>query len=343
MPVTIPVRNVDGTLNRNGSIKKYIRQPVQIGNLKPQIHNFLVTELGNKDFILGFPWLQQTSAQINWNTGTIKVEEPVQDDIHLQYDDSYDIDGSEIFDQELIISFLGKEEYNIQAKATPATHIAQQHNITKNIEDLIPEHYHPYKDIFEKRASERFPPQRSYDHAIELKEGFQPRNCRIYPLSPKETEAMNEFIEENLRKGYIRESKSPMASPLFFVEKKDGSLRPCQDYQHLNEGTIKNAYPLPLIQDLIDKIKGAKHFSKFDLRAGYNNIRIKEGDQWKAAFKCAKGLFEPTVMFFGLCNSPATFQAFMNDIFTDMLDEGWMVIYMDDILIFSDNLEEHQK
>jgi hypothetical protein len=126
-----------------------------------------------------------------------------------------------------------------------------------------------------------------------------------------------------------------MASPFFFVKKKDGKLRPCQDYRYLNEWTIKNAYPLPLISEIMDKLKGAKYFTKFDVRWGYNNIRIKEGDEWKAAFKTNRGLFEPTVMFFGMCNSPATFQAMMNTVFADLIEEGITIIYMDDILIFT--------
>ena len=89
-----------------------------------------------------------------------------------------------------------------------------------------------------------------------------------------------------------------MASPLFFVGKKDGSLRPCQDYRYLNEWTVKNKYPIPLVSELVDKLRGAKVFSKLDLRSGYNNVRIKDGDQWKAAFKTHRGLYEPTVMFF---------------------------------------------
>lgn len=134
-----------------------------------------------------------------------------------------------------------------------------------------------------------------------------------------------------------------MASPFFFVGKKDGSLRPCQDYRYLNEGTVKNAYPLPLIAELVDQLQGSQIFTKLDLRSGYNNVRIKDGDQWKAAFKTNRRLFEPTVMFFGLCNSPATFQAMMNNLFRDMLIEGWITIYMDDMLIHSTNLEEHQQ
>ncbi|ESK82885.1 reverse transcriptase-rnase h-integrase [Moniliophthora roreri MCA 2997] len=126
-----------------------------------------------------------------------------------------------------------------------------------------------------------------------------------------------------------------MALPFFFVAKKEkGALRPTYDYQELNKGTIKNAYPLPLISELLDKLKGANIFSKLDLWNGYNNVQIKDRDQWKAAFKTNRGLFEPTIMFFGLSNSLATFQAFMNNILSDFINEGWCIVYMDDILIF---------
>jgi hypothetical protein len=128
-----------------------------------------------------------------------------------------------------------------------------------------------------------------------------------------------------------------MASPFCFVNKKDGKLRPVQDYRALNNVTIKNAAPLPLIPELIDKLHGARYFTKLDIRWGYNNIRIKEGDKYKAAFKTPLGLFEPTVMTFGLCNTPATFQTFMNKIFKDMIEDGHVVVYLDDNLIFSDD------
>ena len=134
-----------------------------------------------------------------------------------------------------------------------------------------------------------------------------------------------------------------MASPFFFVKKKDGKLRPVQDYRKLNEMTVKNRYPLPLISELIDQLTGAKYFSKMDVRWGYNNIRIKDGDTWKAAFRTNRGLFEPLVMFFGLTNSPATFQTMMNDIFREEIAEGWVVIYMDDILVFSKDKKQHQE
>ena len=133
-----------------------------------------------------------------------------------------------------------------------------------------------------------------------------------------------------------------MASPFFFVKKKDGKLRPIQDYRKLNEMTIKNRYPLPLISELVNKLRGAKYFTKLDIRWGYNNVRIREGDEWKAAFRTNRGLFEPLVMFFSLTNSPATFQTMMNDILRELINEGKVIVYLDDILISTDNLEEHR-
>jgi len=188
------------------------------------------------------------------------------------------------------------------------------------------------------------PEQKPWDHAIDLKTDFIPKDCKIYPLSPEEQKEQDRFLEGNLRKGYIRPSKSPMASPFFFVSKKDSKkVRPCQDYRCLNKRTIKNAYPLPWVDKLLDKLKEAKCFTKLDLRWGYNNVQIKEDDEWKAAFKMNKGLFELLVMFFGLCNSPATFQNMMNDIFIMETNEGWILIYIDNILIFSKRKEELQK
>ena len=130
-------------------------------------------------------------------------------------------------------------------------------------------------------------------------------------------------------------------SPVFFVPKKDGRKRIVQDYRYLNEHTVWNNYPLLLISQLIDKLKGSQYFTKIDLWWGYNNVQIKEGDEWKAAFICHQGSYEPTVMFFGLCNSLATFQTMMNEIFADM--EDVVVIYIDDIMISTKgSLAEHQ-
>ena len=160
-------------------------------------------------------------------------------------------------------------------------------------------------------------------------------------MSPEEQKEVSEFVDEQLAKGYIHPSKSKQMSPVFFVLKKDGRKWMVQDYRYLNEHTVQNNYLLPLILQLVNKLKGSQYFTKIDLRWGYNNIWIKEGDEWKAMFVCHRGSYEPTVMFFGLCNSLATFQTMMNEIFTDM--EDIVVVYIDDIMIFTKgSLAEHQ-
>ena len=180
-----------------------------------------------------------------------------------------------------------------------------------------------------------------WEHEKEEPIYLVPKIGKVYALSPDEQRATDDFIEENLKTGKIRPSSSPQASSFFYVGKKDSGLRPCQDYRYVNEHTIKDAYPLPLISDLIDMVKDATIFTKFDIWSGYNNIRIKEGDQWKATFITSKGLFKPTIMFFRLSNSPATFQRFMNDSFKDMIAEGWLVVYMDNMLITATNKQEN--
>ncbi len=162
-------------------------------------------------------------------------------------------------------------------------------------------------------------------------------------MNRNKQEQLDAFLDENLESGHIRPSKSPFASPFFFVKKKDDMLRPVQDYRKLNEMMIKNRYLLPLISELINKLRGAKYFTKLDVHWGYNNVRIKEGDKEKATFHTNWGLFEPTVMFFGLTNSPPTFQWMMNDIFRDLIGEGKVTIYLNDILIFSKDLGEHRR
>ena len=167
------------------------------------------------------------------------------------------------------------------------------------------------------------PLQKPWDHAIDLKDTFKPKKGHIIPLSPAEQEEVTAFLDDQLKKGYICPSKSPQMSLVFFIPKKDGKKQMVQDYHYLNEHMVKNNYLLLLIVQLIDKLQGAKLFMKMDLRWGYNNVcikEIKENDEWKAAFTCFHGSFESLVVYFRLCNSPATFQAMMNEIFADMDD-----------------------
>jgi hypothetical protein len=154
---------------------------------------------------------------------------------------------------------------------------------------------------------------------------------------------MDAFLEEALATGCIRQSKSPLGAPVFFIKKKDGKLHFVQDYQALNVITRKNRYPLPLINNLIHRLKDVHYFTKLDVCWGYNHVRICEGDEWKAAFRTNRGLFKPLVMYFGLTNSPATFQTMINEIFQDLITEGVVSVYLDDILIFTGSLEEYHR
>ena len=229
-------------------------------------------------------------------------------------------------------------------RQTQASKLAEKEQSSKKAMPL-PEHYQKHAHVFSEQEAQRFPGPRLWDHAIELKKDA-PATLpgKIYALTQDEQKALQEFIKEHVQKGYIRPSKSPYAAPFFFIKKKDGRLRPVQDYRRLNEWTIRNRYPLPLISELISRVQGASLFSKFDIRWGYNNVRIKEGDEWKAAFITNQGLFEPRVMFFGLTNSPATFQTMMNAIFAEELRENWLTIYMDDILVHTtDDITAHRE
>jgi len=146
-----------------------------------------------------------------------------------------------------------------------------------------------------------------WNYTIDLKETFKPQKGRIYPLFKNEREEVQNFVNNQLRKGYIRPSKSPQISLVFFVSKKDRSKRMVMDYHSLNKQTIKNNYPLPLITDLIDNMGSKKVFTKVDLWWGFNNIRIKEENEWKRVFMIYIGSFKLTIMFFRMTNSPATF------------------------------------
>jgi len=197
--------------------------------------------------------------------------------------------------------------------------------------------------VFRKKQSERMPTRKLWDHAIEVKEGFLPRKGKVYPLSREEREEVREFVKEQLKKGYIQLSKSPQMAPVFFVGKKDGKKRMVQDYQYLNKWMIKNNYPLPLISDVLENIGTKKLFTKMDLRWGYNNVRIKEGDEWKAVFMTPEESFEPTVMFFGLTNSLETFQVMMNKLLRDLINTGQVAVFIDDMIVGTETEEGYEE
>jgi len=184
------------------------------------------------------------------------------------------------------------------------------------------------------------PPDRDVEFIIELEPGTAPISRRPYRMAPQELAEMKKQLEELLEKGFIRPSSSPWGCPAIFVKKKDDTLRMCVDYHPLNAVTIKNKYPLPRIDTLFDQLAGAKVFSKIDLRFGYHQIKIRPQDIPKTAFSTRYGLYEYLVMSFGLTNAPAFFMYLMNSVFMLELDK-FVVVFIDDILIYSKNKEEH--
>ncbi len=201
----------------------------------------------------------------------------------------------------------------------------------------VPEEYHDLRAVFRRSRATSLPPHRPYDCSIELLPGTMPPCGRLYSLSAPERGALENYLTESLAAGIIVPSSSPAGAGFFFVKKKDGSLRPCIDYRGLNDITVKNRYPLPLMSSAFEILQGAKVFTKLDLRNAYHLVRIKEGDEWKTAFNTPNGHFEYRVLPFGLVNAPAVFQALVNDVLRDMLNI-FVFMYLDDILIFSPTL-----
>ncbi|GAU43989.1 hypothetical protein TSUD_91680 [Trifolium subterraneum] len=196
-----------------------------------------------------------------------------------------------------------------------------------------------YLDVFPEEINS-LPPEREIEFSIDLVPGSQPISVAPYRMSPLELRELKSQLEKLLQKHFIRPSVSPWGAPVLLVKKKDGTMRLCIDYRQLNKVTIKNKYPLPRIDDLLDQLRGATIFSKIDLRSGYHQIRIRTSDVSKTAFRTRYGHYEFLVMPFGLTNAPAVFMDYMNRIFQPYLDK-FVVIFIDDILIYSKDPQEH--
>ena len=224
-----------------------------------------------------------------------------------------------------------------------ATYIGRIGSTKKNAVQLegLPKPYWQYKELFEDEKAEMLAPRRTFDHAIDLKERATPPWGPIYSMSAYQLEELNKYLEKMLAQGKIVHSKSPAGAPILFVPKPDGKLRLCVDYRQLNKLTILNKYPLPLMTELRERVAGATIFTKLGLKDGYHLIRIRKGDEWKTTFRTRYGHYEYKVMPFGLVNALATLQAMMNHILREFLDHG-VVVYLDDILIYSKKQKEHE-
>ncbi|KAL0198990.1 hypothetical protein M9458_007530, partial [Cirrhinus mrigala] len=302
----VAVAALDGRLLGSGRID-YTTDDLTL-RFEPCHHEtirFFIISSPQSPLILGYPWLNLHEPTISWAGGTIT---------HW--------------------SSYCQQHCIHPAPETPPKSATHPPNST------IPTKYQDLLEAFSTIRATELPPHRPGDCAIELKPGAVPPRGHIYPLSQPETAAMERYIEEELAKGFIRPSTSLALAGFFFVKKKDGGLRPCIDYRSLNEVTIKYRYPLPLVPPALEQLRSARFYTKLDLRSAYNLIRIREGDEWKTAFSTASGHYEYLVMPFGLANSPSYFQAFVNEVFRDMLNRC-VIVYIDDILIFSNSFAEH--
>jgi hypothetical protein len=331
--------NVDGTENKMGSLQFYTDLKVQTGT-QHTVMRFFLTELGTNKMILGYPWFAAVQPNIDWKRGWI---DHTQLPIVLRAPDA----AKAIFTPRTknVPRPIHHDQYYIgrvtihpgkMQEETVEEMFPNRRKATTPIEPIkgIPAEYQRHSKVFSEEASQRLPQHTIWDHAIELLDGA-PTTLpgRLLPLTQEERQEAHNFVAEHLKRGTIQLSNSLYAANFFFVKKKDKKLRPVQDYRPVNKWTLKDRNVSPLIPEVIDRLSGCTLFTKFDVRWGYNNIRIQEGDEWKAAFLTPEGLFEPTVMFFGLTNLPATFQMMMNTIFRREVALGWLSVYMDDIAI----------
>src|SRR3954465_9081787 len=259
------------------------------------------------DVILGMDWLSRQNAYLDCKAKSVKLIHP----------------SGQIIDYTSPSSRIQVQTLNV----LPLPDL-EEFPVVRDFPDVFPEEL------------PGMPPDRAVEFIVDLIPGTAPISRRPYRMAQHELAELKTQLEALLDKGFVRPSSSPWGCPVLFVTKKDETERMCIDYRPLNLATIKNKYPLPRINDLYDQLAGSAVFSKMDLKLGYRHIRIREEDITKTAFTTRYGLYEYTVMSFGLTNAPATFSRLMNSIFMEYLDK-FVVIYLDDILIYSKNEEEH--
>jgi len=339
LPIPRTLLNVDGTENKSGKLQFYTDLDIQTGTTKTTLRFFL-SDLGEHKAILGYPWFSAMQPCIDWKRGWID---------HTQLPIVFQAQNAQkaIFTPRTqnVPRPLPSQDRYFMAKVT----IGRLDTSSDADLSKVPRAFHRHAKVFSEQQSQRLPEHTVWDHAIELLPGALASLLeRLLRLPQDEIKEVSKIVAEHLSRGTIRPGIGPYAANIFFVKKKDGKLRLVQDYRPVNKWTKKNRNVSPLIPQVVDRLTGCTLFTKFDIRWGYNNIRIKEGDEWKAAFLTPEGLFEPLVMFFGLTNSPTTFQMMMNHIFQAQVAQGWLSVYMDDIAIHTkpkegETEEQHRK
>ncbi|GBG59350.1 hypothetical protein CBR_g38379 [Chara braunii] len=302
------------------------------GELNHKI-SFLVSDDLPFEMLLGMYYLEVAKPQFDWDKKVLKQKLPDGRTVRLTK-----FKASRIVDTYGCLCASAFYNYYKQNKEEGMylVYVSEKGEAVKSppeIERVVAK----FPDLFEEPTGVV---DREVVHAIEIIPGSKTPKGRIYRMAPAELDELRKQLKELTEKGWIRPSTSPYGSPVLFVPKKGGTLRMCIDYRGLNVITVKNAEPLPRIDDLLDRLQGCKYYTKIDLKSGYHQIAIRPEDQHKIAFQTRYGLYEFVVMPFGLCNAPGTFQHAMNRIFHDHLDK-FVVVYLDDILIFSKSVEEH--
>ena len=348
IPTSIPVEAIDGRVLSSGAVTEVtIPLSLQAGPHKEELSFYLIKS-PRHPIVLGLTWLAMHNPTVDWRARTIQFHPTSQlrNSTHrLAPVPAISNSIAHTPAPEIVPDSVSPIVHRSQTggdDCASTTCLPLGLGTVSMLEDSPALPYSDFSDVFEKSNADRLPEHRPYDCPIDLIEGACPPFGPIYGLSEPELEALRSYLDDNLANGFIQPSKSPAGAPILFVKKKDGSLRLCVDYRGLNKVTVRNRYPLPLIPELLDRLRSARVFSKIDLRGAYNLVRIKPGDEWKTAFRTRYGHFEYKVMPFGLTNAPAVFQHMMNDIFREYLDH-FVVIYLDDILVFSSSAEEHTR
>jgi hypothetical protein len=290
-----------------------------------------VVPMPGLQLVLGTTWLRQHNPNINWRTGELTLE--TRRHRHI----SQPAAGSNPID---VISSV---QYHRAAGPGGLVYFCyMKPSGAAEPPPLVQPILREFADVFPDELPSELPPSRAIDFEIELEPGQTPPCRPTYRLTSEELAELRSTLDDLLAKGFIQPSTSPFGAPILFVKKKDGSRRIVVDYRGLNRITVKNKYPLPRIDELFDQLKGARVFSKLDLMSGYHQIRIKAGHERATAFRTRYGHFEFRVLPFGLTNAPATFMRLMNEIFGPLLDKC-VIVFLDDILVFSANPEEHKQ
>jgi hypothetical protein len=290
-----------------------------------------ILPLGSYDYLIGMDWLDQHYALL---------------DYHNKRFTCLDEEGNQVTVQGIprvvavreISAMQLKKCYRKGCQLFAARVGEASRDAVSKLEDH--EVLKEFKDVFQEVPG--LPPKRDIDFSINLIPGETPVLKSPYRMSTPELKELQLQLEELLKKGYIHPSMSPWGAPVLFMKKKDGTLRLCIDFRQLNKVTVKNKYPLPRIDDIFDQLKGARIFSKIDLRSGYHQVRIKDWDINKTAFRTRYGHYEFTVVPFGLTNTLVVFMCLMNGVFRDYLDK-FVIVFLDDILVYSKSEEEHEQ